>query len=120
MSFNLNDPIYVAHSGFYLNRRGEIDPLALATVGFLRSLDTTTAKFCLYLLLKTVNPRCRTFRQVKPLVEVRKRIGPSIVVNSVLKPNIEVLNALSPRIEVRRTKNPSISVFLDECGAELD
>jgi hypothetical protein len=120
MSLKLNDPIYVAHSGFYLNRRGEVDPLALATVGFLRSLDTTTAKFCLYLLLRTVNPRCQVFKQVKPLIEVRKRIGPTINVNCSKKPNIEVLNALSPRIEVRRTKNPEISVFLDECGAELD
>lgn len=120
MSFTLNDPIYVAHSGFYLNRRGDIDPLALATVGFLRSLDTTTAKFCLYLLLRTVTPRCQTFRQVKPMAVVRRRIGPIISVNFALKPNIEVLNALSPRIEVRRSKNPVINVFLDECGAELD
>lgn len=50
--YTLNDPIYVAYSGLFVNQKGEIDLLALATAGFIRQLDTTTARFCLFLIIK--------------------------------------------------------------------
>lgn len=115
MPYKLNDPIYVAHSGFYLNNRGNLDLLALATVGFVRGLDTTTARFCLYLLLKRNVPNLETRVRLKPLIEVRKRNGANVELSYRKAPTIDTKFRLPASVVTSRRVKPSIEVYIDSC-----
>jgi len=115
MAYKLNDPIYVAHSGFVVNQQGNIDLLALATVGFIRSLDTTTARFCLYLLLKRDAPTLNTQIRLKPLVEVRKRNAPIVELSYRKAPTIETSYRLPIKVVTSRRAKPLIEVYIDSC-----
>ena len=113
--FKLNDPIYVAHSGFYLNKRGDLDLLALATVGFIRGLDTTTARFCLYLLLKRDLPTLETQVRLKPAIEVRKRMVPNVELSYRKAPTIDTKFRLPASVVTSRRVKPLIEVYIDNC-----
>jgi hypothetical protein len=115
MPYKLNDPIYVAHSGFYLNKRGNIDSLALATVGFLRGLDTTTAKFCLYLLLKRDSPTLNTQVRLRPQIEVRKRMVPNVELSYRKAPTIDTNYRLPVQVVTNRRDKPLIEILIDNC-----
>lgn len=111
----LSDPIYVAHSGFYVNKRGDLNLLALATVGFISGLDTTTARFCLYLLLKRENPALETSVRLKPAVEVRKRIVPNVELLYRKAPTIDTKFRLPAGVVTSRRVKPLIEVYIDNC-----
>lgn len=113
----LNDPIYVAHSGFYLNNRGDLDLLALATVGFISYLnvDLPTARFCLYLLLKRDLPTLNAQVRLKPTVEVRKRMVPNVELSYRKAPTIDTKHRLPVHVVTSRRVKPLIEVYIDNC-----
>jgi len=117
VSFRINDPIYVAHSGFHLNKRGDLDLLALATVGFIRYLDVDlpTARFCLYLLLKRDLPTLNAQVRLKPSVEVRKRIVPNVELSYRKAPTIDAKHRLPVQVVTSRRVKPLIEVYIDNC-----
>lgn len=112
----LNDTLFVVHSGLYLNQQGKIDTLALATVGFIVELDTTTAKFCLYLLLKRDQPFFRAKVRNNPKVEVRKGDKPLANIYYRKAPIVITKCRLSVPVSVYRRDKPSINIYTDNCN----
>jgi hypothetical protein len=120
----LNDPIYVAHSGFYIDKG--LDTLALATVGFLVNQPNFVAvKLCLYLLTTrdhpTLNTQVRnmaciqTKARLPPSVEVRKRAAPNVVVGYRKAPTINTNYRLPASVVTSRRVKPLIEIYVDNC-----
>ena len=120
MAYKLNDPIYVAHSGFVVTTQKILDPLALATIGFVSNDDgiasIVTARFCLYLLLKRDAPTLNTQIRLKPLVEVRKRNVPIVELSYRKAPTIETSYRLPIKVVTSRRAKPLIEVYIDSCN----
>lgn len=112
---SLNDPLFVAHSGFVLNKRGNIDPLALATVGFIRELDITTARFCLYVLLKRDKPSLVCLVRDKSVIEVRKRN--SLLIDLYYRKALIVDTNYRDKLAVltKTRKKANILVYINNC-----
>lgn len=114
--YKLNDPLFSIHSGFYLNQQGEVDSLALATVGFLKKLDTTTAKFCLFVLLKRDIPNSFIETRTKPITVVRKRNATDTMVYTRKVPTVDTKIRLIGSVTMYKRNKPHVEIYIDNCN----